>query len=180
MIQKTLLALAVAGVMASGSAFAQSAPLYIATLLNPSNGVTSGSFSELTGAGTSVYNFSVGSSGLLDFNALFVSQVPMLSSYTLTNVAFDSNNFTKQYGNDFTSVWSYSGTNISAGAHTLTLTSTGTLASGASTVGMINFTSTPTIVTPVPEPATITMMLAGLALVGGMQLRRKKKLELAG
>ncbi len=180
MIQKTLLALAVAGVMASGSAFAQNAPLVMVTQSTPYSGITTGSFSAATQAGTADYSFSVGTTGQIDFSALFLSTVSVPGGYSLTNVAFDSNNFTKLFssnsGTNSYSAWSYSGTNISAGTHTLTLTSTGSSSLGNNT-GSIQFTS---IVAAVPEPATITMMLAGLALVGGMQLRRKKKLELAG
>jgi len=173
MIQKTLLALAVAGVMTSGSAFAQSSsfqssqssPNYLLTQTN-STGVTTGSFSALTG--TNDYLFGIGTgTGVYDLSA-----TAFFLSPSITDVKIDGNNFTQTVATSGLSIWNYSATNITAGQHTLSLTNSSSVVSSA----VLQYTS----VAPVPEPATITMMLAGLALVGGMQLRRKKKLELAG
>ena len=166
--------------MASGSAFAQPAiPIVIAT--DSLTGISTGSFGG--GSGTRNYTFDIVGTGLFDFTAAVYSQNTQTPSYTITNATFDTNSFTQSLNTPATglyapgfNLWNYSATNITAGTHTLSVTGTGTTA-GA--LGGFQFTSAP-IVAAVPEPATITMMLAGLALVGGMQLRRKKKLELAG
>ena len=179
MIQKTLLALAVAAVMASGSAFAQTT-IPIAT--DPLTGISTGGFGAVVG--TRNYTFEIMGTGLFDFTAAVYSQNTFNPGFSITNATFDTNSFTQSLntpaiGTYFPGVnlWTYSATNISAGTHTLSVTGTGTNISGG--LGALQFTSAP-IVAAVPEPATITMMLAGLALVGGIQLRRKKKLELAG
>lgn len=181
MIQKTLLALAVAGFMASGSAFAQTT---IPITTDPATGISTGSFGG--SSGTRNYTFEIMGTGLFDFTAAVYSLNTISPGFSITNATFDTNSFTQSLNTPATGVWApgfnlwnYSATNITAGTHTLSVTGTGTTA-GA--LGGFQFTSAPIVsaVPAVPEPATITMMLAGLALVGGMQLRRKKKLELAG
>ena len=167
MFSKSLMALAVAGVMASGSALAVTTPTPI-TLTSLGGNSYTGSFS----ASATEDNFSITfPTGLSNFtSALIAFTLP--GFYTPTAVTFDNHSFTKATPiAPYLTAWNYNLNNITAGTYNIKVTGAG----GGSATGFVQFT------TAVPEPATITMMLAGLALVGGLQLRGKKKTsQLAG
>lgn len=171
MFSKSLMALAVAGAMFSGSAFAVVAPTPISlTNISGTNDYT-GSFSVNSGNDIFSINFP---SGLSNLTAGIVS-IAFPGFYTPTSVIFDTTYLSPTHSSNppFFQSWSYNLNNIASGVHTLTVTGTGAM----SGFGGVQFTNIPAV----PEPSTIAMMLAGLALVGGLQLRGKNKTsQLAG
>ena len=96
-----------------------------------------------------------------------------ISTATLDGVSFDAllnSNPTGKFKSTSDN-WEYSFDNISDGIHNIVIS--GNSYKGQSFTGSIGVDSTP--ITPVPEPESYVMMLAGVGLVGTLALRRKSK-----
>jgi hypothetical protein len=175
MFSKSLLALAVAGAMVSGAAFAAVPPTQIVMTQDPSDPTTyTGSF--FATAANNVYNVTFPTGAYNLFTTITASHYKT-TGFDVTGATFDGLSFTPEL-NTTTPIrnstqtitvdyWTYSADNITAGLHSVVVTGVPYSGSGA---GLFNVS-----VSAVPEPGTISMMLAGLALVGGLQLRRKNK-----
>ena len=182
MFSKSLMALAVAGVMASGSAFAvaPAPPSITINMVQDSADPTVYTGSFFASAITNLYNVTF-PTGAYSLYANISASSYANTGFIVTGATFDGTSFDLDSSYSKTvkgikstnSSWSYTLDNITSGSHNVKVTGT-PLSTGAG--GTFNVS-----VSAVPEPATITMMLAGLALVGGLQLRGKKKTsQLAG
>jgi hypothetical protein len=182
MFSKSLMALAVAGAMFSGSAFAVPSPPPSITgnmVHDPADpSVYTGTF--LAAAINNLYNVTF-PTGAYSLYANISASSYANTGFIVTGATFDGAAFDLDSSYSKTvrgikstnSSWSYTLDNITSGAHHVTVTGN-PLSSGAA--GTLNVS-----VSAVPEPASIAMMLAGLALVGGLQFRGKNKTaQLAG
>ena len=188
MFSKSLLTLAVAGVMFSGSAFAVTT-LPVPMIVNDGDPTTyTGSFNANLDENTFSFTFPTGA-----YNLFAVVDASHYASfgYNVSSVTFDGKLFTADLnktnsdGSRSSDSWSYELATISPVTHYVVVKgtpyATNGYASGEFVVSSKPLGVLAPPVSPVPEPGTITMMLAGLALVGGLQLRRKNKAsQLAG
>ena len=181
MFSKSLMALAVAGAMFSGSTFA----VPVTMTVNPTDATTySGSFNANLNTNTYEITFPTGAFSLF---AVVAASHYNSTGYNVTSVTFDGHSFNPDINTSNASgtrtqdSWSYDLETITPGAHTVIVKGIASPTNGFATGSFVVSTAPLGVLAPVPEPATITMMLAGLALVGGLQLRGKKKTsQLAG
>ena len=160
MFSKSLLVLAAASAIFSGSSFAAPTPIILNKILSTATEDTyTGAFEASVIADTFSIKFPSGISNLT--SALVVFTLPGL--YSASNVTFAGNSFTKSNPLSYLTVWNYTLNNIHSGTYNIKVTGSGL----GTALGAIQF------ITAVPEPASIALMLAGLVMVGGLQLRRK-------
>lgn len=157
-----------ASALAFGAATSAFAATSLTTTLTPSGvGVTFGGINQTGGTVTDTFTFNyVGGVASSVFSALKFSN----SGFDITSVVlngtsvFADNSFPAPFPGATVEVFTLAPTLFNAGTNTITVTGTyGAL--GGSYSGSV---------TPVPEPETYALMLAGLGLVAAMARRRKK------
>ena len=173
MFSKSLLVLALFGFVASASAVTS-------TLVLDNDLIDSSTWSKDFNptAENNIYNI-VFPSGVSNLDASVSATRFASVGYDVTSVTFDGVMFVANVNLKSASrsqdYWSFALENITSGPHTLVVN--GIRYGNGQAYGSIVISNTPlgvlSPVSPVPEPASIAMMLAGLAMVGGLQLRRK-------
>ncbi len=83
--------------------------------------------------------------------------------FDITGVTFDGVAFTPVYNVPGGDYWTFSAAGLASGLHTISVTGT---ALGSSYTANV-------VLTPVPEPETYALMLAGLGAIGFVARRRK-------
>jgi len=174
-MRKTLIATVLLGLAASASATAISWGPHDAPAESNLAYVSSGSFSD-------VYSFSLASA---EQTTSSVVSLNLLSIYAITggnySLFMDTGAAGPDAGDALEGSWSFDGTtgstshtvNLAAGNYYYVVTgmASGT-GDGARNAGIYNIAST---ITPVPEPESYALMLAGLAVMGGICSRRSKR-----
>ena len=136
-----------------------------------SAGSFSDSFTFSTTGGTNIFSVlavknSLTTASLLDPFTAVLTSLGGLTTYLTYSTAVNSAT------NSFSQSLYYTG-NIAADTYTLTLAGSATNASSFSLL-MSASSLSPDITTPVPEPETYAMMLAGLGLIGAVVRRRNR------
>ncbi|SDP79048.1 PEP-CTERM protein-sorting domain-containing protein [Rhodoferax sp. OV413] len=136
-----------------------------------SAGSFSDSFTFSTTGGTNIFSVlavknSLTTASLLDPFTAVLTSLGGLTTYLTYSTAINSAT------NSFSQSLYYTG-NIAADTYTLTLSGGANNASSFSLL-MSASSLSPDITTPVPEPETYAMMLAGLGLIGAVVRRRNK------
>ncbi|WP_157991582.1 FxDxF family PEP-CTERM protein [Caldimonas tepidiphila] len=104
--------------------------------------------------------------------SLISNDLDTFSNFDFTSVSLNGNNFTNLGNNTSVSgteveSWALGRTRLDPGTYYLTVNGTVDGTNGGAFSGMIN-------VSPVPEPETYALMLAGLGVVGFLARRRQK------
>ena len=181
MFSKSMMALAVAGAMFTGSAFSTT----VSMTANPGDPTTySGSFNATLATNTYQITFPTGAFSLF---AVVSASHYNTSGYNVNSVTFDGHSFhpdtntSNANGSRTNDSWSYESETITPGVHTVIVKGIPYATNGIARGSFVVSTQPLGVLAPVPEPAAIAMMLAGLALLGGLQLRSKNKAsQLAG
>jgi hypothetical protein len=102
------------------------------------------------------------------------------SGYDITSATFDGASFTALVNYSVTGlvgadVWQFNFNNVSSSLHTIVVNGAALGGSTAGFTGSLSVTNSPLVtITPVPEPETYAMLLAGLGLMGAIARRRNK------
>ncbi len=164
---KTLLALAVSGLMASSAMAATD----IALSWSDKGG--SGSFAGSTGKN----DFSFDLSNLTNNAEVYItlsSTFGLGAGFDITGATFDGKAFTSALNFSSTNSpigfdnWYFKASDLSKGVHHFTVTG---LALGGAFNGAVNITNAP--LAPIPEPGTYALLLAGIGAVGLVARRRR-------
>ena len=163
---KTVLALAMSGLMASSAMAATAIPL------SWDSAGGSGSFSGANGAN----EFSFDLSALNTSGEVFItlsSTFGLGAGFDITGATFDGQSFTALQNNSSTKSkvgfdsWYFQASDLSKSMHHFTVTG---LAFGGAFNGTVNITSAP--LPAIPEPSTYALLLAGMGVVALMTHRR--------
>lgn len=163
---KTLLALAISGLMASSAMAATAIPV--------SWGSQGGSGSFAGAQGANEFSFDL--SGLSANSEVFItlsSTFGLGAGFDITGATFDGKAFSAAL--NFSSAqspigfdnWYFKASDLSQGLHRFTVTG---LALGGGFNGAVNITSAP--LAPVPEPSSYALLLAGMGVVALVVRRR--------
>lgn len=173
--------LIIATALVAASSFASAVTMVPAiALTQTSTNTYSGEFSGSANTNTFSLDLSSLPAGVITFSSLLSASFTGLG-YDVTGATFDGVTFTPVVNFSAPGIlgadlWQFSASNISnTAAHTLVITGN---AIGGSTVGFtgnLSVSNTPfPTVTPVPEPETYAMLLAGLGLMGAIARRRNQ------
>ncbi|MEP7101264.1 MAG: FxDxF family PEP-CTERM protein [Burkholderiales bacterium] len=138
--------------------------------------IVAASVLALSAAGSYAQSFTSGTSGSFSYlvsqgASLTASVTSVLTGgvgFTIGSVLFDSTPFaftSTAVGGSTFDQYTFSASSLAAGTYTIFVTGTGT--AGSAYTGNV-------VITPVPEPQTYALILAGLVAVGFLGARRKR------
>ncbi len=165
-MMKKILVAGLASVIAAVATPASAATSFLGTFPG-SFSTPFGNSSATSGAISDTFNFTTtvgGASGSV------ISFAQPTKDIVLTSVKLDGISYTQTF-TGATELWQLAVTNLTAGAHSITVLGTWDTA-GGSYAGQLDFNSTPAV----PEPATWGLMLVGFGVAGAALRGRRNAL----